>query len=78
MTGPERYAYNNYILTQEGKELASNVGEAIVNMAVPAGPYGVSNADQAFNNIANIVTEGGLNGMAAADFIVNTAEGYLG
>ena len=78
MTGPERYAYNNYILTQEGKELASNVGEAIVNMAVPAGPYGISNADQAFNNIANIVTEGGLNGMAAADFIVNTAEGYLG
>ena len=78
MTGPERYAYNNYILTQEGKELASNVGEAIVNMTVPAGPYGISNADQAFNNIANIVTEGGLDGMAAADFIVNTAEGYLG
>ena len=77
LTSSERYDLYNYRNTAEGKELSGAVSEQINELLFPR--YGATtNRDAAFNNIVNIVSDGGLEGLAANDFILNEIERVAG
>ena len=77
LTSSERYDLYNYRNTAEGKELSGEVQEQINELLFPR--YGATtNRDNAFNNIVNTVTDGGLDGLAANDFILNEIERAAG
>jgi hypothetical protein len=77
MSSSERYDLYNYRNTAEGKELSGTVGEKINELLFPR--YGATtNRDAAFNDIVNIVSGGGLDGLAANDFILNEIERQAG
>ena len=77
LTSSERFDLYNYRNTAEGKELSGTVSEQINELLFPR--YGATtNRDAAFENIVNTVTNGGLDGLAANDFILNEIERTAG
>ena len=81
MTGAERFAYNNYLNTQRGQDTQRGVRDGLqqlISIGVPQGSFGIRQRDAAMNNIVNAMSDGGLQGMAALDMTINTAEGILG
>ena len=77
MTSSERYDLHNYRNTAEGLELSDSVGGIINDLLFPRAGV-TTNRDTAFNNITNILTDGGLEGLAANDFVLNELERRAG
>jgi len=77
MTSSERYDFHNYRNTAEGRELSDSVGGAIDDLLFPRDDV-TTNRDTSFNNIVNILTDGGLDGLAAHDFAMNELERRAG
>ncbi len=68
MTSSERYAFNNYRKTAEGLELSESVGGKVRDLLFPRAGV-TTNRDAALGDIFNTVTDGGLDGLAAHDFV---------
>ena len=77
MTNSERFDFHNYRNTAEGLELSESVGGKVRDLLFPRAGV-TTNRDAAIGDIFNTLTGGGLDGLAAHDFVLNEIERQSG